>query len=180
MKAHESGHAAHAAPRTHEASHAPSTMHHYHRLGAMLVVSFAAMYVLMYAMVDTFANALSNVNQIYMAGLMTAAMLVIELALMGSMYPRRSLNVALIVVGVVALAAFWFGIRFQVGVGDTQFLRSMVPHHAGAILMCEQAPIRDAEVRRLCDGILASQRAEIAQMRAMLDRRGTEVPATPP
>jgi uncharacterized protein (DUF305 family) len=28
----------------------------------------------------------------------------------------------------------------QGAVGDDQFLRSMIPHHSGAILMCEQGP----------------------------------------
>lgn len=39
----------------------------YRHLAWMLVLSFAAMYVLMYAMVDTLANVYNNVNQLYMA-----------------------------------------------------------------------------------------------------------------
>lgn len=46
----------------------------------MTLLSFAAMYVLMYAMVDRFGNVFNNVNQVYMAGLMAAAMVLIELA----------------------------------------------------------------------------------------------------
>lgn len=37
------------------------------------------MHVLMYAMVDRLANVYPNFHQFYMAGLMTAAMVVIEL-----------------------------------------------------------------------------------------------------
>jgi hypothetical protein len=37
-------------------------------------LSFISMYVLMYAMVDRFANVYPNFNQFYMAGLMTAPM----------------------------------------------------------------------------------------------------------
>ena len=40
---------------------------HYRRLLIMSVLAFASMYVLMYAMVNTFANVYSNVNQLYMA-----------------------------------------------------------------------------------------------------------------
>jgi hypothetical protein len=54
----------------------------YGRLLAMTAMMFIAMYILMYAMVDTFGNVYNNLNQIYMAGLMTAPMIVIELALM--------------------------------------------------------------------------------------------------
>jgi uncharacterized protein (DUF305 family) len=43
--------------------------------------------------------------------------------------------------------------------------------HAGAILMCERAQLRDADLRQLCDSIIESQRAEIDQMSAMLRQR---------
>jgi hypothetical protein len=58
----------------------------------MVVLSFAAMYVLMYRMVNTFANVYLNVNQFYMAGLMAAPMTIIELVLMGAMYRDRTLK----------------------------------------------------------------------------------------
>ena len=86
------------------------------------------------------------------------------------MYRNRRLNIALIVLSVVALAAFWFLIRFQAGVRDEQFLRSMIPHHAGAILMCRKAPIEDAEIRSLCRQIIESQQREIDQMKDILGR----------
>jgi len=100
--------------------------------------------------------------------LMTAPMIVIELFVMGSMYHNKRCN-ALIIAGavVVGTASFAF-IRQQTGVSDRQFLRSMIPHHAGAILMCEQAPIQDPEIKRLCGTIISGQRAEIDQMKAKL------------
>lgn len=141
---------------------------HYTRLLAMVVLSFASMYVLMYAMVNAFANALPNVNQFYMAGLMSMPMVIIELALMGAMYPNKKRNALIMAASAVALVAFWLLIRQQVAVGDEQFLKSMVPHHAGAILMCEKAAIRDPEVQELCRGIISGQQGEIAQMKAKL------------
>jgi uncharacterized protein (DUF305 family) len=134
----------------------------------MIVLSFIAMYVLMYGMVNAFANVYMNVNQLYMAGLMAAPMGVIELALMRAMYPNRRLNAVVVVGSLVALAAFWVLLRQQAAVTDRQFLRSMIPHHAGAILMCEEAPIQDADIRKLCEGIIASQQSEIDQMKAKL------------
>jgi uncharacterized protein (DUF305 family) len=152
-----------------EHAHSPK-QHHYRRLLVMSLLSFVAMDVLMYAMVDRLANVYANVNQLYMAGLMTAAMVIIELLVMGGMYPNRRLNAALIAGGVLALGAFWILIREQVAIGDRQFLRSMIPHHAGAILMCNEAPIEDAEIRRLCRGIVLGQQQEIEQMSAILRR----------
>jgi hypothetical protein len=142
----------------------------YRILALMALASYGAMYALMYAMVDRFANVFANVNQAYMAGLMAAPMVIIELLLMRHMYPDARRN-RLIHAGSIAIGvACWLGIRQQVLVGDRQFLRSMIPHHAGAILMCREAAVRDAEVIELCRGIIASQQAEIDQMKAILRR----------
>jgi uncharacterized protein (DUF305 family) len=146
------------------------TSSHYGRFAIMIALSFAAMYALMYAMIDSFDSYYNSINQVYMAGLMAAAMVVIELAVMGAMYPNRKLNAALVVLGVVALVACWALIRVQGGVGDQQFLRSMIPHHSGAILMCERAAISDPELKGLCKTIIKSQADEIRQMKAILAR----------
>jgi hypothetical protein len=141
---------------------------HYQRLLLMTLLSFAVMYALMYAMVDRFRNVHPSVNQFYMAGLMAAAMMIIELALMGGMYPNKRLNALLLVVSLVAVVAFWVCIRSQTAVNDRQFLKSMIPHHAGAILMCNEASIQDAEIKKLCGQIVVGQQQEIDQMTAKL------------
>ena len=148
---------------------------HYGRLAIMTALSFVAMYVLMYAMVDATDNVFMNFNQVYMAGLMAAPMVLIELALMSGMYHNKRLNVAIAGAAVLVAIAFLMLIRRQTGIGDRQFLRSMIPHHASAILMCQQASVSDARIKQLCErpqGIVASQQAEIEQMKAMLNERG--------
>ena len=141
---------------------------HYGRLLIMIALSFVAMYVLMYAMVDSYGNVFSNINQFYMAGLMAAPMLLIELLLMASMYPNRKLNLALLGVGLGFMVLCWVGIRQQAAVSDQQFLRSMIPHHGAAILMCEQNKLRDSELIQLCEEIMTSQQREIDFMQAKL------------
>ena len=143
--------------------------HHYLRLLLMTVLSFVSMYVLMYAMANTFANVYSNLNQVYMAGVMTAPMVLIELALMSAMYRDRKLNAAIAVVSLLAVVGCWFLIRQQTAIADRQFLKSMIPHHAGAILMCREAAITDAEIKELCAKIIAGQEAEIRQMKEKLN-----------
>ena len=143
---------------------------HYLHLGLMAAISFLAMYGLMYAMVDTFSNVFPNLNQLYMAGLMTAAMVIIELLVMRSMYPDKKGNLAIMGVSTVALVAFWFAIRGQTGISDRQFLKSMVPHHGGAILMCDKAELSDPELQSLCTSIRESQQKEIDFMKNKLVR----------
>lgn len=64
----------------------------------------------------------------------------------------------------------WFGIRDQLAVGDKSFLRFMIPHHAGPILMRNQESISNGEVRKLCGEIVKSQQQETDQMKAMLQQ----------
>lgn len=145
---------------------------HYGRFLVMITLHFIAMYGFMYAMVNDFGNVLNNFNQVYMAALMTASMVLIELALMMGMYKSKKLNTIIIAVGLVVLVGSFLLIRKQGAISDRQFLRSMIPHHAGAILMCEQASIADTEIKELCKSIITSQQAEIDQMKAKLDQLG--------
>ena len=137
----------------------------------MAVLSFLAMYLLMYSMVDRSSSVYMNVNQVFMAALMTAPMVTIELIVMRMMYQDARLNRLLIGGAVMVGIAMFIFIRQQIAVGDSQFLRSMIPHHSSAILMCQKASITDPEIRDLCKGIISSQSQEIDQMTRLLARK---------
>jgi uncharacterized protein (DUF305 family) len=140
----------------------------YKKLLLMVLLSFVAMYVLMYSMVNTVSNAIPNINQFYMAGLMTMPMVMLELAIMGGMYMKKKLNAIIFSVSFIFLISFFLCIRYQVGVSDKQFLKGMIPHHAAAILMAGKANIKDPEIKKLTEQIITSQQAEIEQMKAKL------------
>lgn len=143
---------------------------YYPRLAAMTLLSFAAMYILMYSMANVLANVYPNLNQLYMAGLMTAPMVLFEIFLMGAMYQNKKLNFAIIALALVACIGFFLAIRYQVGISDEEFVRSMIPHHAGAVLMCKEADLDDPEIQALCAGIISGQQQEIEQMKQILER----------
>ncbi|HEY5462151.1 MAG TPA: DUF305 domain-containing protein [Hanamia sp.] len=139
----------------------------YRKLFIMLL-SFISMYILMYSMVNSIKNVYPNINQFYMAGLMTMPMMIIELGLMGKMYMNKKLNAILISLSSVALITFFLLIQNQTGVTDRQFLRGMIPHHAAAILMSEQSKSTDPEIKKLQQEIISSQQEEIKVMKAKL------------
>lgn len=144
--------------------------HPYRMLALNLIVSLIIMYLVMFAMVDTTADFFHNINMAYMALMMVAPMAILMLLLMKSMYPNRTLNL-LLYAGFAAVFLLAFtGIRTQAAVGDVQFLRSMIPHHSGAILMCREAKLGDPEIVALCSQIRESQRREIEQMNKILAR----------
>lgn len=145
-------------------------MNHYSRFAVMVALHFIAMYIFMYSMVNAFDNVFKSLNQAYMAALMTASMVLIEIPLMMSMYNSKKLNMIILAVGLIVLVGSFLAIRKQTAISDRQFLRSMIPHHGGAILMCKEAAIEDQEIKGLCRNIIASQQAEIDQMKGILDR----------
>lgn len=79
------------------------------------------------------------------------------------------MNLVIMAASLLALIVFWILIRQQAAISDRQFLSSMIPHHAGAILMCEKAPIQDVRIKELCRAIISGQQSEIRQMKTMLN-----------
>lgn len=145
---------------------------HWLKLAVMTALSFVAMYFLMYSMVDSIADLYLSVNQVYMAGSMAAAMIAIELLVMGSMYKERQIRYVLIGVSILLTVVLVLFTRYQTAIYDRDFLRSMIPHHSGAVLMCANENLSDPEIRQLCQQIIESQRAEIDQMNKIKARLG--------
>jgi hypothetical protein len=99
-----------------------------------------------------------------------ATMGILMIFIMWSMFKNKRLNIILTAaLAVVFAVIFAFG-RAETFIGNEQFLKSMIPHHSRAILMCQEANITDAEIKDLCQQIVSSQQEEIAQMKAILDR----------
>lgn len=143
---------------------------HYRKLGIELTLHFVIMYLVMYTMIATLDDFYLNLNNVYMTLMMVAPMAVLMLVLMSSMYKSRRLNLLIGAGAIILFAAAFWGMRSQAAIGDREFLRSMIPHHSGAVLMCEQASISDPEIVALCGQIIEGQKREIAQMKLILDR----------
>jgi len=143
---------------------------HYGTLLVELVLHFLIMYVVMYTMIATLDHFYFNINNLWMTLMMVTPMALIMVVAMRSMFPNRTVNLVIAATGILAFAGSFWAMRVQGGVGDEQFLKSMIPHHSGAILMCEKAAIADPEIVALCQAIVAAQEREIAQMQRILER----------
>lgn len=137
-----------------------------------MALSLVVMYVVMFTMIDGADDFRNNLNMFYMAVTMWAPMGIFMLLTMRGMYPNRKLNLALhVLFAVLTVGSFW-ATRSQALIEDRQFIKSMIPHHSGAILMCREAKLSDPELMSLCEEITAAQREEISQMERILARLG--------
>lgn len=142
----------------------------YKKLLIMLPINAVLMFLLTYALIDTFDHFYPNLNRAYMAIIMVSPMALVMLLMMKSMYPDKKRNLILYAVFSALFVGTFFLARTQTGIGNEMFLRSMIPHHSSAILMCEQSSLNDPEIITLCDDIVKAQKKEIAQMKEILKR----------
>ncbi|MEO5673362.1 MAG: DUF305 domain-containing protein [Chitinophagales bacterium] len=153
------------------------TMHNmqrmsYKKFAVMMVFSFFIMYFVMFLNIDKLDHYHTSATRIYMALLMVAPMGVVMMLMMGRMYPNKKTNTSIIIGSIVLFAVILAALRTQTPIGDVQYMKAMIPHHSSAIMVSKHAAIKDAEVRKLAEGIIASQEREIAQMEAILQRIG--------
>lgn len=134
------------------------------KLLVMSVISFISMYAIMYLMVNVFSDVYANLNQLYMVLAMVSVMVIIEILIMGDMYNKK-VKLITILLSIIVLITSIFFVRNQTFISDKEFIRSMIPHHSSAILMCDKADIQDIEIQNLCKNIISSQQEEIDWMK---------------
>ena len=128
------------------------------------------MYLVMFVMIDEASSFYNNLNMFYMTLMMVTPMVVLMIFAMRDMFPKKALNRALVAASILVFFGSFALIRTQTTIGDSAFITSMIPHHSGAILMCQQASLTNHELIALCDEIIIAQREEIAQMKQILER----------
>lgn len=151
-------------------SAAPLPQGHYRKFLLMLALSFVLMYGVMYLNTYELDHVYFSLTRFYMTVLMITVMAVVMLLLMPMMYPNKTLNGLLVGASLTLFVGALVLVRSQTFVDDTRWMKAMIPHHSIAILTSERATIRDPEVRKLADGIIAAQRREIEEMKAMIKR----------
>ena len=135
----------------------------------MIATSTVVMFILMYLNTYLLSHVFWSETRAYMALLMGATMAIIMLAFMLSMYSNKSINTAIFAGAALAFAGSLWLVRSQVTVGDTSYMRAMIPHHSIAIMTSSRAEISDPRVRKLADEIVYAQDKEIAEMRYLIN-----------
>jgi len=142
----------------------------YLKLAIAIFINTIAMYFITYVTIDNLSHFQFNLNRVYRALLMAAPMVLVMLIVMARMFQKQRLNIVLFIAVPLAFIGLFLMVRSQALIHDAQFLRSMIPHHSAAILMCEKSAITDPEIDMLCDQIIETQKKEIGQMEEILKR----------
>lgn len=141
----------------------------YWRFSAMIATSTVVMFILMYLNTFLWTHVFWSETRAYMAILMGGVMAIIMLSFMLAMYSSKAINAAIFVGAAIAVVGSLWLVRSQTTVGDTSYMRAMIPHHSIAIMTSGRANIEDARVRKLADGIIFAQDKEIAEMRYLIN-----------
>ena len=140
----------------------------YAKFGAMIATSTIVMLGLMYLTTYQLDHVFFSETRTYMALVMGATMAVIMLLFMLGMYKDWRVNAAILVGSVLVFGVSLWLVRSQTTVEDVSWMKAMIPHHSIAILTSERANIADPRVRKLADEIIAAQRREIDEMKALI------------
>lgn len=140
----------------------------YIRFMAMIGTSTAVMFGLMYLNTYSADHIFWSETRFWMAFIMGAAMMVVMLLFMWSMYRNRTKNYVILGTAVVVFVTALWLVRSQDTIDDVDYMRAMIPHHSIAIMTSERAKIRDPRTRALADEIIKAQRREIAEMKKLI------------
>lgn len=139
------------------------------RFGAMTAASTVIMFFLMYQLVYSIDHAMFSVNRLIASIVMGCVMTSVMLGFMWSMYKGLRIKIAVLIVAAIAGFSLILLNREQTVIGDTSFMKAMIPHHSIAINNALKANISDTRVRKLADQIIESQIREIAVMKLLLE-----------
>lgn len=126
------------------------------------------MYAVMFFNADKFDHIYLSTTRAYMALLMVSPMALLMLAMMPMMYNNKKLNTLIVVLSVAVFALTLTFLRTQTFVSDQQYIKAMIPHHSSAIMVSQEAQLKDPKLKELADGIIKSQVREIAEMEQIL------------
>lgn len=162
-------HQQHAMPDTqHDAMKSGQGHGNYARFLLMILASAVVMYAVMYLNTYAWDHVYWSWTRFYMTMMSAATMAVIMLLFMQKMYTDRARNMMIYLGSVLLFVVGLWLVRSQALVGDVAWMKAMIPHHSIAILTSERAQISDPRVRKLADGIIETQKREIAEMKGYI------------
>jgi tyrosine-protein phosphatase YwqE len=127
-------------------------------------------YIMSYIMVDTNKDVKNSLGKLYMAIIMGALMVILEIFMHDFYFKHISTFYYLL--WFIILGLFVYLSRNQIFINDNNYLREMIQHHSMAILTSSEIvkKTRNNNVKRLAENILSTQRNEIEIMNNLIGK----------
>ena len=135
----------------------------------MMVVSFIIMYGVMFLNVDKLDHIYLSATRAYMSLLMVTPMAIIMLFMMPMMYENKKLNMIILAISIFVFVLALTFLRTQTFITDSQYMKAMIPHHSSAIMVSQEANLKDPQLKKLAEQIIKSQVKEITEMKQILE-----------
>lgn len=126
------------------------------------------MYLVMFLNIADIRHFYVSVTRTYMALLMVFPMAILMIVTMRHMYTDRRKNMSIVMVSILGFILVLFGLRNQVFVNDSQYMKAMIPHHSSAIMVSENNIFNDSGLNQLAKDIIKAQKEEIELMEKLL------------
>ncbi|NHF61497.1 DUF305 domain-containing protein [Flavobacteriaceae bacterium TP-CH-4] len=139
----------------------------YVKFGLMLATSIVIMYGVLFLNADVSDHVMSSHIRTYMTILMIAPMAFTMLLFIWGMYKNKKTNFIILGVSVLVFIATLMGLRQQTFMGDTQWMKAMIPQHLSAIMTNWKGHLKDPEAIKLVEDTIEAQEREIAQTKKM-------------
>ena len=152
----------------HDSSMSGHTHGKYGRFLLMILASAVVMYAVMYLNTYAWDHVYWSWTRFYITLMSAATMAVIMLLFMQKMYTDRAKNTMIYLGSLLLFVVGLWLVRSQALVGDVAWMKAMIPHHSIALLTSERAQIKGPRVRKLADGIIETQKREIAEMKGYI------------
>ena len=149
-------------------------MHPYRSFLLMIGTSTVLMFCLTYLNTYEPSHVWFSWTRVFMAMIMAGSMALVMLLFMRHMYKDKRANALVVAASVGLIGVGLWLVRSQATVGDVAWMKAMIPHHSIAILTSERAQISDPRVRKLADGIIATQKREISEMEGLIRDVGAQ------
>ena len=143
-------------------------MHPYRNFLLMIGTSAVLMFCLTYLNTYQLSHVWFSWTRVFMSMIMAGSMSLVMLFFMRHMYKDKRANSLVVAASVALIGLGLWRVRSQATVGDVAWMKAMIPHHSIAILTSERAHILDPRVRKLADGIIATQKREIGEMEELI------------
>jgi len=143
-------------------------MHPYRNFLLMIGTSAVLMFCLTYLNTYQLSHVWFSWTRVFMSMIMAGSMSLVMLFFMRHMYKDKRANSLVVAASVALIGLGLWLVRSQATVGDVAWMKAMIPHHSIAILTSERAHILDPRVRKLADGIIATQKREIGEMEELI------------